>query len=148
MEYADILERHRVLHGTPPFNGIRVDREHLRLQAEHEAMGKMLQLRQGILAAGGDGRRLLDLLEESLSTFMVIFRSVVRLNGQSAPTDYEALSVQVASLAGFDAEPFARVVRHVRGAGKLSERDVPGVLSGYLAGVRHLVAYIDRIGAR
>src|SRR5215471_17402461 len=25
MEYADILERHRVLFGTPPFDGVRVD---------------------------------------------------------------------------------------------------------------------------
>ena len=148
MEYADILERHRVLHGDPPFDGVRVDREHLRLQAEHEAMGKMLQLRQGILAAGGDHRRLRELLEQSLSTFMVIFRSVVRLGGEAAPTDYEALSVQVGSIAGFDPAPFVRVVRHVRGAAKLPEQDVPGVLSGYLAGVGQLVAHIDRIGAR
>ena len=147
MEYADILERHRVLHGTPPFDGVRVDREHLRLQAEYQAMGKLLQLRQGILAAGGNGRRLVELLEASLSTFMVIFRAVVRLNGEAAPTDYEALSVHVGSLAGFDADPFVRVVRHVRGSAKLTQQDIPGVLSGYLAGVRHLVAHIDRIGA-
>ena len=31
MEYADILERHRVLYGTPPFDGIRVERSTLRL---------------------------------------------------------------------------------------------------------------------
>ena len=29
MEYADILERHRVLFGAPPFDGISVDRRHL-----------------------------------------------------------------------------------------------------------------------
>src|SRR4051794_21245462 len=38
MEYADILERHRVLFGTAPFDGISVKREDLRLQLEHEAM--------------------------------------------------------------------------------------------------------------
>src|SRR4029079_6466163 len=32
MEYADILERHRVLYGDPPFDGIYVDRGDLRLQ--------------------------------------------------------------------------------------------------------------------
>src|ERR1043166_7495489 len=57
MEYADILERHRVLHGDPPFDGIRVDTKDLRLQLEHEAMGKLLKLRQGVLAAGGDAAR-------------------------------------------------------------------------------------------
>src|SRR3954454_21594250 len=34
MEYADILERHRVLHGEPPFDGIRVELRDLRLQLE------------------------------------------------------------------------------------------------------------------
>src|SRR5574338_1620220 len=72
MEYADILERHRVLYGTPPFDGIAVDREHLRLQLEHEAMGKLLKLRQGVLAAGGDERQQIELLAASLSTIMVI----------------------------------------------------------------------------
>src|SRR4051812_32399619 len=57
MEYADILERHRVLHGAPPFDGIHVARGDLRLQLEQQAMGKLLQLRQGALLAGTDAAR-------------------------------------------------------------------------------------------
>src|SRR5512132_3135468 len=67
MEYADILERHKVLHGTPPFDGIVVDRKDLRLQVEREAMGLLLQLRRGILAAGGDAGRQRELLANGLS---------------------------------------------------------------------------------
>src|SRR3954452_25264513 len=67
MEYADILERHRVLSGDPPFDGIRVNISDLRLQLEQEAMGKLIKLRQGVLASGGDGQRQLDLLAASLS---------------------------------------------------------------------------------
>src|ERR1043165_9288674 len=36
MEYADILERHRVLFGDAPFADIRVDQRDLRLQLERE----------------------------------------------------------------------------------------------------------------
>src|SRR5438046_1478890 len=67
MEYADILERHKVLHGDPPFGGIRVDRKDLRLQLEQEAMGKLLRLRQGVLASGNDQGRQLELLAASAS---------------------------------------------------------------------------------
>src|SRR4029079_14041867 len=56
MEYADILERHRVLFGTPPFEGIRVTPSDLRLQVEQQTMGKLLQLRQATMGAGGDSR--------------------------------------------------------------------------------------------
>ena len=144
MEYADILERHRVLHGTPPFDGIAVDRGHLRLQVEHEAMGKLLKLRQGILATGGAEKGQIDLLAASLSTIMVIFRAVERLHGSVPPTDYEQLSRDVSRRVGFDAEPFARVVRHVRGTTKIGSADVAAVMTGYLDGMYRLVAYLDR----
>ncbi|MGQ0713028.1 MAG: hypothetical protein ACT4PJ_04770 [Gemmatimonadaceae bacterium] len=146
MEYSDILERHRVLHGTPPFEGVRPNREHLRLQTENEAMGKLIQFRQGILATGGDHRRILDLLRDSISTFMVIFRSVVRLHGEKPPRDQEELSAMVGRLAGFDAAPFAKVVRHVRGMEKLTEQETSAVLSGYLESLHRLVEHIDRMG--
>lgn len=150
MEYADILERHRVLHGTPPFDGITVNRTALRHELEHEAMGKLLALRQGILAAGGDRKRLLELLSASLSTFMVLFRATIRLSGDQPPSDYEVLSGRVADLTGgkLDATPFVRVVRHVRGTEKLTEQDVTAVLAGYLAGAQQLVAHIDRTSAQ
>ena len=146
MEYSDILERHRVLHGTPPFEGVRPSREHLRLQAENEAMGKLIQFRQGILRTGGDHRRILELLRDSISTFMVIFRAVVRLDGQTPPRDQEELCAVVGRLAGFDATPFARVVRHVRGTEVLKETDTGAVLSGYLENLHRLVEHIDRMG--
>ncbi|MBA2565456.1 MAG: nucleotidyltransferase domain-containing protein [Gemmatimonadetes bacterium] len=146
MEYADILERHRVLHGEPPFDGIRVDGEHLRLQLENQALGKLLRLRQGILSAGGDGRRLVELLAASLSTFMVILRGVARLHGEIPPTDYAELTEGVARTAGFDPAPFLRVVRHVRGEAPLNAREAGDVITAYLSQVQRLVAHVNRIG--
>jgi hypothetical protein len=144
MEYSDILDRHRVLHGSPSFEGLRVRIEDLRLQVEREAMGKLLQLRRGILATGSDGRRQLELLESSLSTLMVIFRGVVRLHGERPPADYAALSSLVASYAGFDPEPFARVSRHLKKEARLALVDSGTVLAKYLDGMERLVAHLDR----
>ena len=143
MEYADILERHRVLYGEPPFAGIEVSPADLRLELEQQAMGKLLQLRRGVLDTGNDGRRQRELLEASLSTMMVLFRAVLRLHGESPSTDYEALTQAVARRAGLDAEPFLRVVRHVRGQAKLGTGEAGDVLPGYLAGVERLVAHLD-----
>ena len=144
MEYADILGHHRVLHGAAPFDGIEVRPADLRLELEQQTMGKLLQLRSGILAAGGDRKRLVELLAASLSTFMVIFRAVVRYLGEEPPTDYEALCKRVGVLTGINTEQFARVVRHVRGEQKLAEQEVMPVLAGYLAAARQLKQYIDQ----
>ncbi|MFN2432555.1 MAG: hypothetical protein ABR599_07030, partial [Gemmatimonadota bacterium] len=143
MEVADVLGGHRVLHGSPPFDGVRVDLEHLRLQLEQQALGKLLQLRQGVLAAGGDAARLRELLATSLSTFMVILRAVARLHGEEPPADYEALTGSVAAHAGLDAAPFVRVVRHVRGAETLPKEDAPAVLAAWLTEMQKLVAHVN-----
>jgi hypothetical protein len=143
MEYADILERHRVLFGTPPFEGIRVTPSDLRLQVEQQTMGKLLQLRQATMGAGGDSRLQLEVLEKSLSTLMVIFRGVSRLHGQVPSQDYEALTRQLAERAGFAPEPFVKVIRHVRGTEKISRESAAGILEAYLAAMERLVSYLN-----
>ena len=148
MEYADILERHRVLHGTLPVDGITVSRENLRLQLEQQVMGKLLQLRQGALLAGTDAKRQAELIAASLSTMMVLFRAVIRLHGEKPEGDNLTLSQRVASLAGFDATPFARAVRHVRGESKLSASETGEVSAGYIAGIEQLRRYLDGFALR
>ena len=143
MEYADILERHRVLFGTPPFEGIRVTPSDLRLQVEQQTMGKLLQLRQATMGAGGDPRQQLEVLEKSLSTLMVIFRGVSRLHGQVPSQDYEELTRQLAQRAGFAPEPFVKVIRHVRGTEKIPRESAAGILEAYLAAMERLVSYLN-----
>ncbi len=144
MEYADVLERHRVLAGESPFDGITVDLKDLRLQLEQEAMGKVIKLRQGMLASGNDEKRLLELLAASASAIMIIFRAFLRLQGAVASKDNVALTQEVARVAAFDPEPFKRVVRHVRGEQLMAANDAGSVLSGYLRGMEQLVGYLDR----
>src|SRR4051812_30208358 len=91
MEYADILERHTVLFGDDPTTGISVARSDLRLQVEQQALGKLLPLRRGAMAAGDDASEQMKLLEVSLSAIMVVFRGVVRLHGEIPPQDYSQL---------------------------------------------------------
>jgi len=143
MEYADILERHRVLFGDPPFDGIRVAPADLRLQVEQQTMGKLLQLRQATMGAGGDSKLQLEVLEKSLSTLMVIFRGVSRLVGQAPSQDYEELTRTLSLRAGFSPDPFVKVIRHVRGSEKISRESAAGILEGYLAAMERLVAYLN-----
>jgi hypothetical protein len=147
MEYADILERNRVLHGSAPFDGITVAPADLRLQLENQVMGKLLHLRQGALLAGTDGKRQTELVAASLSTMMVLFRAVLRLHGERPPTDNAATATRVGELAGFDPAPFVRAVRHVRGEAKLSPTESSQVLGGYLAAIERLSRHLDRFTA-
>jgi hypothetical protein len=147
MEYADILDRHKILFGELPLDGVHVDVKDLRLQLEQEAMGKLIKLRQGVLASGNDPKRQLELLAASVSAIMIIFRALLRLHGEKPPADNTSLSAAVAKRVGFDAGPFQRVVQHVRKESALEPAGAAAVLPGYLRGMEQLVSYIDRYQA-
>lgn len=141
IEYADVLERHRVLFGELPRDVAPVDREHLRLQLEREAMGKLFRLRAGTLAAGHDDRRRRELLTASFSAMMVIFRATERLHGAVPSDDAEALARAVAGRAAFDPEPFVRVARARRTGSEVPEP--AATLAGYLGGMERLVRHLN-----
>lgn len=144
IEYADVIESHRVLHGTLPLDGIDVRPADIRRELEEQVLGKLLKLRRGIMEAGGDAGRERTLLEISLATFAALFRAVLRLHGERAPDDDAAALERTGALAGFDAAPFVRVVRHVRGEHTLQSGEVRNVLAGYLAALESLIAHLDQ----
>ena len=143
MEYADILERHRVLYGALALSGLTVDAQHLRLQTEQEAMGKLLRLRRGVMVAGTDAERQSELLRSSFSSLLVIFRAVLRLHGVKPERDATRVIQDVAARCGFDAAPFAAVSALVRGTA-LSNGAADSVLEGYVRGMDVLVEYLDQ----
>lgn len=143
MEYADIIERHKVLVGGLPLDDVHVASSDLRLQVEQEALGKLLRLRRAVMMAGTDTARQRDVLRESMSAFLIIFRSVERLHGAVPARDALQVVESVALRCGFAAQPFLDVVALVRGH-TLSDSNIKSVLPGYVAGAESLVAYLDR----
>jgi hypothetical protein len=144
MEYADIIAHHRVLHGTLPIEGIDVVPANLRLQLEHETMGKLLRLRHAILSAGTDERAQREVLEESVSSMMVLVRSAARLSGMDPPADSEALLAEFERRSGVPLGELTRVVRYSRGSVKIERGALEATLEGYLGAVQALVRYLDR----
>lgn len=147
MEHSDILERHRVLFGTVPFDQVQVSPDNLRLQLEQQVMGKLLQLRQGALLAGTNPKRQVELVEASLSTMMVLFRAVLRLHGERPGEDNVALAERIGALAGFDPAPFAAAVRHVRAEARISAAGSGTLLAGYVQGIQRLNTHLDSFTA-
>lgn len=143
MEVADILERHRVLAGAMPAEPSRVDPMHLRHQLEFEAMGKLLALRQGILVAGANTTRELELLAATRSAVLVLFRTLLRIHGEHGTEGPEEVVRRVAARAGFDAAPFLEVVAHVAGTTKIPADRADAVLTAYHAGLVRFVAHVD-----
>lgn len=145
IEYADMRDAHRVLHGADPFTGIEIQPRHLRLQCESELKGKQIQLRERYLLSAGEPDELRELLTRSVSTFLVLFRTVLRLTGDAVPRPHDAVVRATAERVGFDAAPLLQILEARRGAGTLRPGADDAVVTGYLEAVARTVAFVDRL---
>ncbi len=148
IEYSDIRDAHRVLHGEDPFAGVEIDPEHLRLQCEHEIKGKQIQLREGYLLSAEEPDELGELLLRSFSTFLLLFRTVLRLSGSGAPRDAESVIEQTAARVGFAPDALREIHRARSEGAALRPAPNDPVVTGYLDAVARTVEFVDRMTAR
>lgn len=145
IELSDIRDAHRVLHGADPFVGIVIDPADLRHQCEHELKGKHIQLRERYLFTSGEPEELGMVLKRSLSTFLVLFRAVLRLLGEEGVREPEAVIRRTGERAGFDPAPLLEILRARRDGGDFRPAADSAVVTGYLDAVAHVVDFVDRL---
>jgi hypothetical protein len=109
IEFLDMIDEHRILHGDNPFLSLQVDAKHLKAQCEHDLALVQLRLRQAIAVAQGSRELLLKALIGSLPSTITLFRATVRLEENSAKLDKIKAVDLLALKAGFDPVVIRRV---------------------------------------
>jgi predicted nucleotidyltransferase len=145
IEIYDIQERHRILHGDSPLEGLVIDPNHHRAQLEHELRSKLLRLRQKAMPLLGDNKALLRLMEDSVTTFLLFIRHALLLQQLECPAPRRQL-IEAAHRAGLiDPSCFAQLI-DLR-EGKLSPKSVDSVqlFEDYLKQIQSLVASVDAL---
>jgi hypothetical protein len=112
IEITDMRTSYRVLRGSDPLQGVRVDPTDLRKALEREFRGKLLRLRQGYATYAPDPAALGKLGLQSAATILVLFRGALTLIGKPVPTDPLELGAAAAASVGFEGEHLLHVIRH------------------------------------
>lgn len=121
VEYEDIRAGHRVLAGRDPWQGIRVQREHVRRQLEHELMGKLVHLRQGYAAEWNNRGRLAEVIEGTRAGFLTMLRAILRLAGRTVPPTSDALVREAGNLIGFAPDGFTEPAAYLDAVTRTAE---------------------------
>jgi len=143
VELLDIRECHRVLHGDDLVADLEIDTRNLRLQIEHELRGKLIQLRQHYLLTGGKPKAVADLMIESLSTFLVLFRAALRLFESGVPVRKIPAVERLAVHLDFDAAVFRTVQQLKDGSLKPKDLEVGNLFSQYLKTIECVIDAVD-----
>ena len=89
LECQAILDRHTVVAGAPPFDGVQVDPADLRRACETQARSHLIHLRQGWIEHGAHHDDLAELLIRSAGPFRALIASLARLYGAAHRSDDE-----------------------------------------------------------
>ncbi|RPJ62876.1 MAG: hypothetical protein EHM24_25340, partial [Acidobacteria bacterium] len=81
LELSQILARHVLVFGEDPFAGLSVDRQDLRRACETQVRSHLLHLREGYLQAGGDARKVAELVVASAAPLRALLVNIARLHG-------------------------------------------------------------------
>jgi len=143
IEILDIKQSHRILFGEDIVSKIEITCENLRLELEHELKGKLIQLRERYLTTGGKPKLVTELIINSLSTFLVLFRGALRLYEDDIPAKKIDVLEALGEHVSFDKEVFT-IVEDVRtGRKKAGDIQADELFDRYLKTVEEVVDAVD-----
>lgn len=145
IEIKDIQVAHRLLYGANPLDGLIVNREHHRAQLEHELRAKLLRLRQKAIPILNDHIALLRLMEDSVTTFLLLMRHAMLLSDLNPPTSRRDLITAAHTAGLIQPDCFTQLI-DLR-EGKLSPKSTESVqlFEDYLKQIQTLVASVDAL---
>jgi hypothetical protein len=147
MEFHDIKEQHRLLWGEEVFHSLEIDSRHLRFQAEHEARSKLLRLRALYLECAGDQPRLQALLCDSLKTFLILMRNLIRLHGKTGLLTYVEVLEQFEQHFHLAFPRMRQLIAIRAGQQQWPGTPIADFFRDYLAEVQQIVAVIDLLSS-
>ena len=143
IEFLDMKQRYRVLFGEDVLRGLDVPMQLHRRQIEYELREKLFLLRQHVLLAGTDEKRLWEVMLRSLSSFTTLFRHVlVELGDQGRKHSRDAV-VELSKRLNFSDSAFLQLL-DVR-AKKTDQKQLRAadVAARYLQAVEQVVTAVD-----
>lgn len=145
IEFLDMQQARSIVYGSDPIAGLAIDPAHVRMHLERELKGKSLALRDRYMLAAGDRRLIARLLTESVSTFLSLFRTAVRLYQPEAPKHkLDALHALTAHIS-VDPRPFLIVYDLKTGQRGMRGIDMPALFGQYWQAVETVTNAVDRL---
>jgi hypothetical protein len=146
IELLDMQDARRVLHGEDPVAGLQVDLVHVRHHLERELRGKSLLLRDRFVLAADDDHMIATLLTDSLSTFLSLFRTALRLLQPGAPVPPHKLAAlrALADRIGLDPQPLLSIHDVKAGRAKAADIDTKSLCVQYWQAIEAVTQAVDR----
>jgi len=145
LEFFNIKSAYKVIHGEDILKDVVIQKGDLRLQCERELKAKLLLLRESFLEANNKTHLLRELVAQSLSAFISIFKALLYLKGDEVPEKNEAVLSATVQSFGLDREVFQTLWYIKREEKKLDRDDLKEMVQKYISEIRGLSTQVDQM---
>jgi len=145
IEFHDMQEHRRVLHGSDVIAGLQIDRSFYRAQVEHDLRAKQIRLRQRGAEALANSDALLNLMIDSVSTFCVLGRHALMLSGTEPRWKKTEVVAALEPVLDKRLKAFNEILA-IRASGKRNTQiDTLSLFEAYLEETEALVRFVDAL---
>src|SRR5215813_13253112 len=146
IEFLQMEKARKVLHGSDPFQFVKISSANLRHQSEYELRTKLIRLRRLYIPASVSVERLSALMSDSLGSFAALFRAVLILVGHEPPVAKEDSVRETVRALDLDATPFERIFELRAGKSTaLTEGEANDLFADYMKQIERVIEAVDRI---
>jgi hypothetical protein len=142
LEIHDIQSNHRVLFGADPVSRLKISKNYLSMELNHEFQGKLLRLKTRFMLAEAKPKLVLKLMVDSFSTFLVLLKNALWLFGVKPPMKKMEALGELHKRVKFDMGVFETLERLKYGE-KVRDLDVLATFDKYLTALEELAAKIS-----
>lgn len=144
IEFLQMEQARKILHGRDPFEFVEISQANLRHQTEYELRTKLIQLRRLYIPASTSVEKLSALMSDSLASFAALFRAALILHGQEPPVSKADTVRATARLLKLDEAPFERIFAlRSKAASTLTETEANTVFSAYMDQIERVIEAVD-----
>lgn len=145
IEFLEMQAQHRLLAGQDILLDLKISPQNLRLQCEEELKGKLLNLRASYLETGGRTEAIEELMVNSLKSFLIVTKHLLRLQGLTPAREFLEVLNQAESLFGVSLETMRDVHSMRLGALRLDKSQAHAMFARYLSELEALASQADAL---
>jgi predicted nucleotidyltransferase len=145
IEFLDIQKHHRILYGEDVFASMKIARTLHRVQVEHELRTKLILFRQQFLIDATNSSKVLNLMLESLSSFVTLFRHSLWIAGEEPAGGKRALLLELEKRLQVDTKAFLDLLSVREGKLKSAALEVNTMLASYLKTIEQVISFVDQL---
>jgi len=143
IEFFNMSQTYQIIQGEDILKDLKFNKKDIRLQCERELKGKLLSLREDYILTRGKKKKMSQLINESIVTFISIFKALLFLRDSEVPVKKSDVILAMCREFDLDESVFSVLLAHRNNSVNLDKEQLSNIIKKYIKEIRQLSQVVD-----